>query len=365
MIQACRLFFAMLLELYTESANKQGIIILENIERGSECAAGIFLDVFNAFPRKDELSAFGTCSPEGSSEQVSSKLVRSDTEYELKKWSRVFPRVIKLKTEGLAKTGVPDMGDDLWELSYTFYLLSRFFPAAFFRELLLEEGENPEMFVFAIRILSALGVIDRADDPQPRIANFANRAETILGLRKEKVRSMVRRRLLAWVTKNRLSPCWALLEILAELGDGKAGTPADDDLMLKSIASDIINGTYSEIEKAIAENKLQKIAGKDRVDSLLYLINTMKALIHGNEGDIRAAFKGSPPECSFSPVLKAQVLANLTAFHLGMRDIKSAMETVKEAILLSQGKNKNGIAQSFRLFALTNLSRHQDRKSVV
>ncbi|MDR0879073.1 MAG: hypothetical protein LBN21_13585 [Treponema sp.] len=366
MLRQCRRYFTLLLETYAGSAKQRGIIILENIQKSEADAALIFLEVYGSFPGRQELPVFGTCSREGT----------MDPEDVLKQWGGVFPRVIKLNTDGASPQGALTMSEDLWEIAYALVLLGKYFPAVFFRRLLLEEGGNPDMLSRAVNILSALGIVDAAGDPRPRIGNFIPRAEAILGARKENIRGMVRKRLLSWVGENKLSPCFALLEILSALGGGRSGAEAGDELILTSIAQDLINGTYGRIESAIAGGALQKITGKERVGPLLYLINTMKALVHGDEDQIRAAFKEDPPDCSFSPVLRAQVLANLTAYHLGVRDVKAALDTVKEAILLSQGRNRSAkgpevkglevkglsvpvLAQSYRLFALANLSKHQ------
>jgi tetratricopeptide (TPR) repeat protein len=295
-------------------------------------------DLLAGFSGRQDLLILGTCSggAPGFEDQV-------------KKWGKIFPRVIKLNGE----TAVPDlsnMSPNLWEMAYAFSLLSRYFPGALFRQLFEEEGKNPAMLSRALSLLSFLEVVDIPGDPQPRIRNFIVRAEKTLGGRKEKVRALVRNRLLAWVGKNKLSPCFRLLEALAELGGG-----GDDELILKSIASDIINGTCRGIEQAVFQGGLEKIAGPERSGVLGFIFKTLKALNHGDEETIRAAFQEIPPDCGFSPVFKAQVLANLSGYYLGIRDVASAGEMIKEGILLNQGKNESGLAQAYRLFSLVNL----------
>jgi hypothetical protein len=58
-------------------------------------------------------------------------------------------------------------------------------------------------------------------------------------------------------------------------------------------------------------------------------------------------------------VLKTQALVNQAAYQLGIRQIKPALKTIKEAILLSQEKDNFCLAQSYRLFSLVNISRQQ------
>jgi tetratricopeptide (TPR) repeat protein len=345
-IKQGRRFFRLLLETFVPAVKKQGappLIILENIHRADEAAARIFLEAYAAFPGKRDLLILGTCSDEA-----------PDVEEHLKFWGGIFPRVIKLKAGDISGQEVPDLPPDLEEISYALALLGRFFPGALFPRLFEEEGKNPAMLSRAVSLLTCLGLVDTPDDPRPRISRFIPRMDRALGNRKGKIHIMTRNRLLDWVGGNRLNPCFRLLEALAELG-----AQAGDELILKSISSDIINGTCGGIEKALAENRLEKIVGPERVEAVRFIIKTHKALYHGDERMIRAAFQEVSPDCSFSPVLKAQILANLSAFHLGGRDIGSAGETVKEGILLSQGRSGAVLAQSYRLFSLVNIFRQR------
>jgi tetratricopeptide (TPR) repeat protein len=341
-VKQARRFFALALETYTRAAKKRGaapVVVLENIHRAGETAVRVFLDIYADTPGRRDLLILGTCSgtPAGIEDQ-------------LKIWEGIFPRAIKLNAEGIAVPGVHEMSPDLWEIVYALSLLGRYFPGSLFWRLFEEEGKNPAMLSRALSILSFLGVVDIPEDPWPRINNVIPRAEKILGDRKEKVRALVRNRLLAWVGQNKLNPCFRLLEALAELGGG-----GDDELILKSIAADLINGTYQGIEQAVSRGRLEKVTGIERGEILEFIIKTLKVLNHGDEGMIRAAFQEIPPDQGFSPVLRAQVLANLSGYYLGTRDVVSAGETVKEGILLSQGKNGSGLAQAYRLFSLVNL----------
>jgi tetratricopeptide (TPR) repeat protein len=341
-----RRFFRLIMETLVSGAKKRGIpllVMLENIHRAEEAAARIFLETYTAYPDKQDMLILGTCSGEA-----------PDIEERLKFWGGVFPRMIKLKAGDSTAREIPEMPLDLWEISYALSLLGRFFPGTLFHRLFEEEGKNPAALSRALSLLSFLGVVDTPDDPRPRINNLIPRAERAIGDRKEKIRALVKNRLLDWVDRNKLSPCFSLLEALAELGGG-----GGDELILKSISSDIINGTYKRMEKAISGRRLGKIVGSERIKIVQFIFKTLKALHRGGEEMIRSVFHEVPPDCSFSPVLKAQVLANLSSFYLGVRDETSAGETIKEGILLSQGKRGTVLAQSYRLFSLVNLSRHR------
>jgi hypothetical protein len=59
------------------------------------------------------------------------------------------------------------------------------------------------------------------------------------------------------------------------------------------------------------------------------------------------------------PPYRAKILANISSFHLGLRDSGSALTAVKEAVMLSQNRPWSGLAQSCRLFSLVNLSKRR------
>jgi tetratricopeptide (TPR) repeat protein len=213
----------------------------------------------------------------------------------------------------------------------------------------------------ALSMLSALAVIDTPLDPRPRTEDFAKHAEALLGTKAERIRALVRNRLLNWVDRRQLNPCFRLLTIIAELG-GRA--QLTDTLILKSINSDLVNETASGIEQAKKSGLLENLAGRERAAAVCYIFETTRALLTCGETQIRAAFAEPPPDCAAFPVLKARILTNLSACHLGLRDNNAALETVKDAILLSQGKYNLCLPQSYRLFSLVNLSKQQTGETI-
>ena len=210
----------------------------------------------------------------------------------------------------------------------------------------------------ALAILFDLGVIDRADDPSPRIPRFTELAETKLGERKERIRRFTRNRLLAWVMAGKLRPSFSLLEILADLG-GKGG----DKLILEAVYQDVINGTVKGIENALVERRFESVVGSDKSPALRYIFTTLKALIHGKENDIREAFRKMPPKGGFFSCYTIQILANLTSYYLGIKQFDNALDTIKEAMLIGQNQ-KQGIARVYRLFSLVNISKQQVNDSL-
>ncbi|MDR0583675.1 MAG: hypothetical protein LBG57_04910 [Treponema sp.] len=354
-VKRARLFFVLLLEFYTGAARRKGrppVLILENIQQAEQSAAELFLNAYAGIRHISGLVALGTWD-ETAGERMD--------ETEVKKWETVFPRMIRPGTDGLSLAYVPELPDELWEIGYALSLFGRYFPASLFLRLLEEEGKNPVMISRALSLLSVIWGIDTLQESHLRTADFTEQAEMFLGERKKRVRAMVCSRLLAWVEQKKLSCCFRLLMILADLGGREY---LDDSLILKAIVSDLVNGTAAGVEQARNNGFLEILAGPERAAAVRYIFETTRALLSGDAGAIGAAFKELPSDCAAFPVLKAQALVNLSSYHLGLRDNASAMETVKEAIFLSQGENKLCLAQSYRLFSLASLSRQQAGEAI-
>jgi tetratricopeptide (TPR) repeat protein len=349
-IRKARRFCKLLLKFYTDAARQRAaapVIIIENIHLAEPTAAEIFTGDYPAIQRTPGLVVLGICGDNADPER-------------LQTWEPIFPRLVKLNNEALPAFRQPALTMDLWEIAYACFLLGRYYPPDLLLRLFEEEGKNPAMVSRALSLLSIMGAIDTPLDPRPWMENFNAQAEAALGERKDQVRSLVRSRLLAWVEQKKFNPCFRLLVVLADLDGGKH---LNDQLLIKSLVSDLINGTVAGIEQAREVGLLETITGAERAAAVTYILKTMRALLTGAENDIRAAFTNPPPDCA-SPVLKAQVLVNLTGCHLGLRDNDSALETVKEAIMLSQGKHNFCLAQAYRLFSLVNLTRQQLRETI-
>ncbi|MDR1617459.1 MAG: hypothetical protein LBS06_00240 [Treponema sp.] len=351
MIRQGRRFFSLLLESCAAQARSRSsipVLVLENIHLAGKPAAGIIIDTFSAFPGASSFVVLGTCAGR-----------EEETGETLKFWENIFTRVIRIGAEGYRHPEAPEMSGDLWEIAWALELLTRYFPGSLLLKLFEEEGKNPVMISRALEQLSFLGVIDSPEDPRPRLRNFAEKAERLTGHRQDKARVLVRNRLLDWVRRNKLNPCFRLLDALAEIGAGpeEGRNVSDDELILTSVCADLINGTTGAMEEAIAGGILEKYVGPARSPSIRYIINTLGALIRGDEETIRNAFQETPPE--FYLPYKARGLANLGSYYLGIGDTASALETVKEAIRLSQNRSWAGLAPAYRLFSLVNLSKHQ------
>ncbi|GAB6392846.1 MAG: AAA ATPase domain-containing protein [Treponematales bacterium] len=347
-VHSGRHFLLLLLEAYTVQALRSAgkpVLILENLPQADDTAKTVFREVYSALKNKQEVLILGTCplSPPVNNEES------------LSVWSSIFPRIIKYSPEEIQR-GVPSIAGippDILEVAYGISLLGRYIPSFLFSHVFEEEGLNPGMLELALDMLSALGVIDGREDPKPRTPGFVGKAESILGERKEKVRGMVRNRIMGWVDKGKINPCFNLLRILKELGgDGS------QSLILKAVYSDTINGTWESMEEAMRNGQFEAIAGEEDAAAFRYIFKTQRALVFGTQEDIAAAFREQPPEQISSPGCRARVMANLSAWYLGVRNIAAAEESVKKIYMLNQTLKSEAVPV-YRLFALINLSNNE------
>jgi hypothetical protein len=322
-------FFCLLLEAYRFGAEKREVkpaLILEDIQNADPLSRLIITGLYFSLPSRERITVYGTCT---------------DLET-LEPWEEMFPRIIKFTPEKAEDRPLPEIPRDLWEMAYCYRLLSRYFPPFLLPQLLKEEGKNPIMIEKALLMLSHLRI---SESPA-----FVDRAEQVLAERAEKIRRVVRNRLLAWVEDFRLKPCYRLLKALAELGG-----VGDDNLILDAIYGDIMYGIYQGIDRAIAEGAFAGVVGKDRVPALLSIVKTQKALNHGDRNEINGAFKNPEKGILLEefPAFKAKVYANTAAYYLGNCDGAAAANSIKEAMLIAQ--NRNGgrfLAHIYRIFSL-------------
>jgi tetratricopeptide (TPR) repeat protein len=338
LIDAGRRFLRILLLAYGAAA-APALIVIENPETAAAEGILLFDEVFNSLEDKRKYLILAVSdTPEGEN---------------LRNWSRIFPRMLKYSAEDCPVRKGINMSDDLWEIAYGAALLRRYFPACLFEDLFEEEGIRRSVYRRALEILAALGVVDIKADPRPRVPDFISRAEKILGPKKERIRSLVRNRLLAWVDSGRLRPCFNLLRILSALGGEGGG-----GITLKSLRGDIFHGTCEGIEEALKRSYFDRLVGEKDARAFRWVYKTLKALASREALEILRVFSEALPQDTEYPGLRAQILANQASFSLGIRDIDAASQAVKEALLLNQ-EFQGEAAASYRYFSLVNLSRQR------
>jgi hypothetical protein len=322
-------FFCLLLEIYRRAAEQRGVkpaLILENIQDADPLSRLIIAGIYFSLPSRERIPVYSTCT----------KLKA------LSPWEELFPRIIKFTPEREGSSPLPEMPRDLWEIGYCRCLFTRYFPSFLLPRLFKEIGKNPLMVEKSLAILSQLRI-----NGHP---GFTVKAEQVLGEGAEKVRRVVRDRLLAWVESFRLKPCFRLLEALSELGDA-----GNENLILDAVCADIMNGTCRGIEEAVEKGTFASVVGEEKLPALLSIVKTQKALNHGGRDEIRDAFKDSVSGNSLPefPAFRARIYANQGACHLGNCDISAAAASIKEAMLIAQNEN-NGrfLARIYRIFSL-------------
>ena len=285
----------------------------------------------------------------------------NDTDYLITKYTAgnfSAPQTINYKQKNIPQTAMAkNIPYDLLEIAYNIVLLRRYFPAYLFPKLIEEEGLSEETYSCALAMLVSLGVFAEGE-PHPLEDNFASRAEKALGARREKIHRAVRKIILDWVASGRLRPCFNLLKILLELG-GRAG----DDLILRSLKADVLNGTSAGFVKSFKKGSFALLAGNENVKVLSYIFKTLKVLSAGREDDIQRVFLEPPPPLTLEnnkpcyPAYRAQVQLNRAAFYVANRNTETASDELRKLMLLNRELGKNAVP-AYRLFSLMNLSRN-------
>ncbi len=340
-----RQFLSLLVDAYIgtmKGRNINPLIIIENIEEMNETALALMIQKVKDLQSQNGISVCCT----------------ANTERNLDTWRNLNFKVLYFSLPG-GKAAETSTGKnlsrdmkELWEIAYMCYLMRPYFPGYAFLSLFNEEGKNPAVTERAFEILNALGVITSPQDPEPVMVDFAEKAELVLGAERIAIiKGMVRNRLLAWVSGEKLIPCFNLLTALVNLnGDGS------DDLILDAVCRDVIDGVYSGFKNTIDSGKFHVIAGNRRTPSLVYIFNTLAALIHGNEEDIHKTFLCPPPNAIPCPRYESYIESNMASYQLSIRSVEEAAASVKKSMLVIQNiTHIRGGARAFRLYALVNL----------
>ncbi|MDR1869206.1 MAG: hypothetical protein LBQ82_04385 [Treponema sp.] len=352
-VRCVKQFLSLLFEYYFAAAKKRKrapVIVMENIHLAGKKVTDLLFDSLDEISdeNRQKLLILGT----GDNEIPPEKL---------QQWGSVFDNVKNIENKDKKPQYFPKLSAELWEIIYAVSLFGRYFSPELFQRLFEEEEKNPVMIARAFSILHMLGVIDNPREPRLLNRYFEEHARRILADKVERVKAMVRGRLLSWAAKRNITPCFRLLTIISGLDGAKQ---IDDLLLLKSVSSDITNETITGLELAMKNGQLEELISDKRADAIRYIYKTSKALHTGNEKEINEAFLETPVECEDSPVLKSQMIVNNCGFYLGRHDSVAAKEKSKEAILLGQNKNQFCLPQAYRLFSLVCLTQQQASETI-
>ncbi|MDR2490719.1 MAG: hypothetical protein LBD20_04885 [Spirochaetaceae bacterium] len=340
-------FLSLIIDGYIECKKQDmliPVIILENIQNSGSLAAKIFIAEWQRISKIHRITVLGTSA---------------DTVVD-GQWKQVFNNgggggMISCDHVNPSSFDDETPSESLWEIAYTCCLFSRFFPSHLCVSLFEEEGKNPDALQKPLELLVKYGIIRSIENPVPAQAGLVEKAEALLGGRTLFIRAVVKNRLLDWVSRGAICPCFNLLDALHGLD-----AECSHLLALECIKSDIINSAFSSIENAVANGRFEQITGQALAPSLLYIYNTLKSLIYGNEEDIHRTFKTPPPEAIPNAEYKAQILALQAIYKIGINATSAAMDQIKESLLLCQTTNeRTGISLVYRLFAIVNFSKQE------
>jgi len=350
-------FLLLVFDFYLNAAVRKGkspVLELENIHLAETNAMNILLDTLAEFNYKNfkKLLILGTGEDNIPPENM-------------ERWEKVFNNVKNTNDKQVDSLYYPKLSQDLWEIIYAISLLSRYFSPELFQRLFEEDDKNPVMITKAFSILHSLGIIDNLREPRLIKRHYEEYAVKVLNEKTDRVKAMVRNRLLNWAFRRNINPCFRLLMIIAELDGVKQ---IDDLLLLKSVSSDIVNKTTKAIETAMINGQFDDLVTV-KAAAIRHIFITSKALLSGYDVDIQKAFVNTQLEslisdCDSFPVLKSQILVNLCGYYLGRHDEKEAAEKAKEAILLGQSKNSFCLPKAYRLFSLVCLSKQQLNETI-
>jgi len=356
-VRCVRKFIHLVFNFYLGAAQKRAqtpILTLENIHLAESNALNLLLDALAETNQRDskKILLLGTSEDD----IPSGRMAQLET---------VFTVVRKIDDVKVNALYYPKLSIDLWEIIYIISLLNKYFSPELFQRLFEEEEKNHVMVTRACSILHSLGIIDSLREPRLIKRHYEDYAGKVLEEKTERVKTLVRTRLLNWASRRNINPCFRLLMIISGLNGSKQ---IDDLLLLKAFSSDIVNKTTGAIEKAMDDGQFEELVSV-KASAIRHIFKTSKALLSGFEKDIKNAFidtqfSNLTSDCDSFPVLKAQILVNLCGFYLGHQDGREATEKAKEAILLGQNKNLFCLPQAYRLFSLVCLSKQQVNETI-
>ena len=155
--------------------------------------------------------------------------------------------------------------DDINEYLYALLLLCPLFSPRELLPLFSLEGKPARSLEHALITLCEAGFIESPEDPTPARPGYTAIVEARLGEKAERVRTFVRRRLLAAVATGRARPSFGLLSALSALGG-----ECDDGLALDAVEAEAGDGTISGLDRVFASSRMKAVLGK-RVAPLAYI----------------------------------------------------------------------------------------------
>lgn len=259
---------------------------------------------------------------------------------------------------GIPQEPHPHLTNDLLEVAYTVALFSELFPPDELYAAFSSMSKPREVLPLALTHLAELGLIEDAGDPRPACRGLADFAEKLLGERGKEIRELVRNRLLEAIKSKRLYNSYEASVRLVALG----GSP-DLNQILDAVVDGVLRGESEAVESALRDGSFLRTVGTEAAESLSDIFRSRKALVSGDENQVREVFS-SPQPTSF-PHFRYQAYSLLDrasfAFSSDQLDSAStsqAADAAKRALLLLQDSpSSKGLSRAYRLLGETALSR--------
>lgn len=271
----------------------------------------------------------------------------------------------ELGADGRPLSVHPHMTGDLLETAYMLSLSHELMNSNEWADSFSSERKPRGTLPLALSRLAELGVIDDAENPRMAMTRFSEFAEKALDGRGLAVRALIRQRLREAIEKKRLSNSYETIAELVKLG----GKP-DEDQVLDAVSEGVLRGSARAVEEALSDGSFAGVVGAERAEALADIFKSRKALIFGDEPEIRAAFSKPMPDAFPSPRYRAYALLDRAAYMFYSRPLTApalvqASQSAKNALLLLQGNPADkGLPRAYRLLGETELSRERIDEAV-
>ncbi len=262
--------------------------------------------------------------------------------------------------DGIPEKLHPYLSADYLEIAYGLYTAYGLLNTKDVLEAFRGRGKPEDALPLILERLVQLGVIASVDDAEPLIPDFCPFAEKILGNRSEKVRSLVRERLLESVSSKWICNSYGLLETLVALGG-----EGHDDLVLDAIVGEIVRGTGFSLLSKLDDGSFERTVGSTRLAALSRILRAGAALVACEAGAAGSVFGEPLPTHIPSSRYRAYMLLDNASYSFWMNDLSSASSAAREASMLVQGNPQDhGSARAFRILGETELAKERISEAV-
>ena len=262
--------------------------------------------------------------------------------------------------DGVPEKLHPLLSADCLEIAFGLYIAYGVLESGAVFEAFRGGGKPIDALPLILERLVELGVISSVDDPGPLIPDFCPFAERILGSRSERVRSLVRERLLESVSAKRVSNSYGFLETLVSLGG-----EGQDDLVLDVVVGEIVRGTGTSLLPKLDDGGFGRTVGASRFAALSRILRTGIALVSCDAESAGSVFREPLPTHIPSSRYRAYMLLDDASYSFWMNDLTSASSAAREASMLVQGSPRDhGSARAYRILGEIELARERISEAV-